>query len=247
MSPNTLYKGSIWEIGKGVLPYSMLQKLTLGSLAFILFSCGPSRWIEPLPVGEKEAQVSLGGPVFTNLGAPIPVPLLSMGMAKGNTENLTSYGAFHLTSLIYGNIHMEGGALYGMRDYQKDSPLAPGLSLGVSVHFATNIDESARLWPQVDFNSYWKFGEKSHLTYFGITNWLEIHNRTNEETVERPPWLISPQAGFRFKMKNGASLGIESKFITPRISNAESAVDYFSFSPDFGAMGIFLSFNQRIQ
>lgn len=58
--------------------------LALGGTA-----CSTTRALRP--VGEKKFQVggSLGGPLFTNLGAPIPAPLLNVYGRYGLTDRLT--------------------------------------------------------------------------------------------------------------------------------------------------------------
>ena len=62
---------------------ALLTHVTLSS------ACTTSRALRPVGAKQWQGGGSVGGPVFTNLGAPIPTPLLNVYGRYGLTEKAT--------------------------------------------------------------------------------------------------------------------------------------------------------------
>lgn len=136
-----------------------------------LWSCTPTRYVRPLAEGEKAIQGSFGGPLLKNFGPPIPVPFITAGAGYGLKPNTTVFGNFHVTSALFGTMQLDLGATQGIL---KPNGWAPGLSASAVANAAFDIHEGHfKLWPQLDANAYWEYGEKRHFGYVGINTWWE--------------------------------------------------------------------------
>ena len=64
-------------------------------------------------VGERngELRASFGGPFFSNLGAPIPLPNLAVGGRYGLTDGFDLDGDLSITGLAYGTIGLTVGGV----------------------------------------------------------------------------------------------------------------------------------------
>src|SRR5262245_35283690 len=70
--------------------------------ALAIVACAPRAPARTLGVGHAEVAGSLGGPLFANLGPPLPLPLLDVGGRYGVTDDVDVLGDVHVTSAVYG-------------------------------------------------------------------------------------------------------------------------------------------------
>lgn len=186
-------------------------------LLFILSSCSSARFVEPLEVGQKQLQISGGGPLLQSDPENLPVPLLSFVIGKGLMEDLTVYNGLHITSAMLNQLHYEGGMLYGLNRYNKEQPWMPGISVNIAMHLSFNFTNVLRLWPQTDLHAYWKVGKHLNL-YTGFNNWFEILNRVESDVLGQSQWLFAPHLGILGELENSGKIGIELKFPSPRLN-----------------------------
>ncbi len=212
----------------------------------LLGSCAPSRLVEPLQRNENSVTVSMGGPVFKNLGAPIPMPLSSISYGRGLTKKISSIASIHITSAIYQNLHFELGGLVGIRSYQKyTNKYLPGVSATVLLNSASSLRGGiSKVWPQIDVNAYWKVWAREDLFYVGISNWFELQNLRAHGEPQPNPWLLSPQIGYNYGFGR-YSANLEVKFIAPNIRNDQLAIEYFSATGKTGALGVYLGVSRK--
>jgi hypothetical protein len=71
------------------------------ALVLALTGCGTTL-TAPLARGTTEVSASLGGPMVALGGAPIPVPLSTVGLAHGVSDTVTVRGALHPTAAAFG-------------------------------------------------------------------------------------------------------------------------------------------------
>ncbi len=219
--------------------------LLLVSILF-LASCAPSRLVEPLKMNENSATISVGGPMFKNLGAPIPMPLASISYGRGLTKRISSIASIHVTSAIYKNLHFELGGLIGIRSYQKyTNKYLPGVSTTLLLNSASSLRGGiSKVWPQIDLNAYWKVMAREDLLYVGICNWIELQNVRAHGEPQPNAWLVSPQIGYRYGFGRYTA-NLELKLIAPNIRNDQLAIEYLSATGKTGALGVYLGVSRK--
>lgn len=215
-------------------------------LCLCMFSCAPSRLVEPLQHNENSVGLSLGGPMFKNLGYPIPVPMSAVTYGRGITPKITTFASVHITALAYQTPMLELGALYGIRAYNKyESPFIPGISVTPMANFAFSFrGGTAKLWPQLDLNAYWNLFDRNDLLYVGLSNWFEFQGTRAFGEPQEHSWIWSPQVGYGYKFGK-YSANAEVKFIGLDKSNQNITVDYLKPFGDQGTIGVFLGINRR--
>lgn len=213
------------------------------SLVVLLWAtaCAPSRFVEPLEKGETAISGELGGPLFTNLDVPMPVPLASGVVGHGFTENITGYGGLHFTSLGFGVVQTELGAVFNFLD--PDSAMA-GLSGALVANTAYDVHEgNFRLWPQVDINLRWPVGPDQNIFYAGASNWFEPRNTAYLGESQKNKLVPAIQTGYIWRGEQW-DVGLEAKWIAVGFNNAESVVDYVGIGQT-GGFGLYLSLTRK--
>lgn len=65
------------------IPSCRVQHWILGVFILSVYACSPTRYVVPLEKGDKEVTAHFGGPMVNFAGAPIPIPLTSIGYGQG--------------------------------------------------------------------------------------------------------------------------------------------------------------------
>lgn len=210
----------------------------------LIASCAPSRFVKPLASGEESVSVSLGGPLIGFSGTTIPIPFTTLAYGKGLDDRTTVFGSLHITSFMYGNLQSDIGILREIIPYDTDNRLIPGLSGTFVVNPVYNLNYgSFKIWPQIDFNTYWHIHKDRKFVYLGLSSWFETA-RTRAHGEEQPnQWLFHPHFGISQQNRKWVNQ-LELKFLSPNISNENIVVDYRSIG-NFGAIGVYYSISRR--
>ena len=64
--------------------------------------CGTTQLLRPVGAGNTRASASLGGPLIVFGGAPVPLPVSTVGVAHGVSESLDLHGDLHPTAAAFG-------------------------------------------------------------------------------------------------------------------------------------------------
>lgn len=204
-------------------------------------ACAPTRFVEPLDKGETAVSGALGGPIFTNLGVPMPVPLTSAVVGHGFSDKITGFGGLHFTSLAFGVVQTEWGAAFNLLD--PDSSMA-GLSGSLVANTAFDLQEgNFRLWPQVDINLRWPVGPDRNIFYAGASNWFEPRNTAYLDQPQKHKLVPAIQAGYIWRGDQW-DVGLEAKWMAVGFNNSETVVDYVGVGQT-GALGLYLSFTRK--
>jgi hypothetical protein len=208
---------------------------------FFLEACHVSRVIQPLDKGEHQIGLGAGGPTIELGGNVLPVPLSSIHYAYGWQDRTTLFGGLHLTSLGYGVAQVDIGGTYG---FLEPSSWKPGLSTSVSGNFLLDFwTYTPSLYPQLDANLYWNYGQKQHVAYLGATNWLELRSMRSHGVVQDRRFLSGIQLGTSINHQLW-SFGLEGKWLAPTRDSRNVTVAYKGFN-GMGATGIYLTINKR--
>lgn len=218
-----------------------MKNLILILVVIFIASCAPSRFVKPLQKGEQALGCSLGGAMIHYGGASIPIPNTSFFYGKGITDQLTVHGSVYGTSLAYGVIQLDGGAVY--RFVGSDSSQW-GMSANMSFNLAIDrYDWKAKLWPNLEWNSYYHLGKRGDFIYGGLGYWFELSGMRAHDQKQDKQVMLYPQLGYSFKKKNW-SLETELRWLAPGRMNLPNAVSYVGIQ-EHGAVGLYFQFIRR--
>lgn len=211
-------------------------------VAAFLASCNATRYVEPLEKGEHAVSVGLGGPVIDFGGVPLVIPLSNIGYGYGLDSNLTVHGGLHTTSLLFYNFHVDAGVTW--QPFESKNKWVPNLSLTPSFNFVRDFNSpNSKLWPSLDINGFWSYGDNGNYFYSGMGNWFEpeAFRSSNRETLEQ--WLPSVHLGTVFKLKR-YQFGFEARWMG---LNAQIDYSFVDFKPlrSPGAYGLYFNVLRR--
>ena len=210
-----------------------------------LFGCASSRFVEPLEANKWAVGASTGGPIVDVNSKPIPVPLSSIEVGYGIDDKTTAYGGVHTTALLFGTAQLDLGVV---RQFAEQDKFVPNVSGALGTNLAFSPSEKAfRIWPTIDLNMYWNYGERRSYFYVGLNNYFDLSSELAHGLEQRNRFLLSPQLGHIFKSKyNTFQLTAEVKFIAPYANNEAAFVDYSSLMGSKGATGVYIGFRKMI-
>ncbi|MEL6672747.1 MAG: hypothetical protein AAFR61_11170 [Bacteroidota bacterium] len=212
--------------------------------------CAPSRIVRPLERGQSAVNGHLGGPMTQVDSLSFPLPLTSIGMAYGLSDQLTAYGHLHLTAASFRTLQLDAGVTYG---FSRPFRLRPGISVSPSLNFmaAPRVDQDTeerllggRLYPQLDAHLWWEYGRKRHVLYTGLSNWFELRGLRAHEEVQPQRWIPSIMLGHTFTGYRW-DITLEARQIAPHISNENLVVNWQSITGGKGATGLYIGFIRK--
>lgn len=221
----------------------MKHTITLITFLSILWSCAPSRFIEPVEEGKLAVGATFGGPVIEFAGAPIPIPLTSIEAGYGYKDNLTISGGLHTTAMFFGDLQVDLGATYQFLDQDR---YIPNVSVSPSLNTVWDIgDKKVKSWPVIDLNAYWNYGKRNSYVYFGANNFIELSPKKALDQDQPTPILFNPQIGHVLKgVDRKWELVTEIKFLSPFSRNTYAFIPYKSLTGSYGATGIFIGYRR---
>lgn len=220
------------------------SRLLLGMFlgVILVVGCAPSRYVRPLEKGEVAVSGSFGGPLFKNFGTPIPVPNITVAAGYGIKEDLTAFAGVNLLSGAFGNIHLDLGV---SKSFLEPERLRPGVTVspGVNLVAGLNPNSGFRLWPAVDANAWWEYGERKHYCYAGLSAWFVLSGEGPHGTDQPQNILPGFQVG-NVWATNKWDFSAEVKWNNFGSVSQDGTVDWQAIS-DRGAAGIYLGITKR--
>jgi hypothetical protein len=178
----------------------LLAALLLGG------GCAQTHIVRPLGKGNGALNVSVGGPFVQLFGAPIPVPIGSVGGAYGVRDDVEVFGQVDATALAFGVLHLSPGVAF--HPVRRDGGWVPTVTVGGSLHLLTNFRE-ARLVPQVTGAAAWRI-RNHHLVYLGMDLGLGF-----QPAGFVPIW--GPYLGGEARVSKRVGLALEVKWLEPHV------------------------------
>ena len=139
--------------------------------------CAVSRGIAPLDRGESAVQVSVGGPFVEYAGAPIPLPISSVGYAYGVDGKTNLHSSLYLTQwVLFGVAGLDLGVA---RELLGADGARPRIMADATVYmfFGDHAPEGAeggfRLFPDINITVGWDLGRWDHHVYLGIDSFFQ--------------------------------------------------------------------------
>jgi hypothetical protein len=227
---------------KKLLQLLRRHRAAIGLLCLgLLASCAPTHYVRPLQQGEVAITGTLGGSVFTNFGYPMPVPNTTIGAGYGITDKLTGYASLYPTSMAFGVLQFDLGAVYGIVE---PSGWRPGVSIAPGLNLAGDVWESRfKVWPQLDANAYWNYGKHRNFVYAGLSSWYELA-ATRAHGQDQPQFILPGfQVGHTLS-GNRMDFTVELKANNLLASNQDLTVAWLGLGSN-GALGIYFGLTKR--
>jgi hypothetical protein len=149
-----------------------------GSLLLLTLcaGCAVSRGIAPLAQGEHAVQISVGGPMMNLQGAPVPLPISSVGYGYGIDGRTHVHGAIYLTQLAFGVGGLDVGVATEMLSADGPRPRIMG-DFTLYMFFGDTAKGGAeggfRLFPDLNLTITWDIGKWDHHVYVGFDNFFQ--------------------------------------------------------------------------
>jgi hypothetical protein len=197
-----------------------------------------SHLVRPVGQGNARFSVSAGGPLLIFHGAPVPVPVTTVGAAYGVRDDVDVHADLHPTAAAYGIAGLDVGfawhPLHGPRG---------ALTLGGAVYGFGNGQDAVLLADP------WLGGMVRVASWFSLS--LGMHNMLRVDTSDPTlrstfPWAPSPFLGLAFRTSGTTELELEFRW-DAAASNARLAAPQYVNLGDYGTLGVLLGFNYQLQ
>jgi hypothetical protein len=171
-------------------PASLSAHACALTCALATVACAPANLSRTLGAGNTELRAALGGPVFQNLGAPIPAPNLHLGGRVGLTDWMDLDGNLNLTATAFSLWAMDLAANFQL--YRRPRGLAVATSARLFILGDLDDAPAARALPEVGL----------HLGA-PLTRWLSLYGGVTSAAQFRapegkPPLFTTPFLGAEF-------------------------------------------------
>jgi hypothetical protein len=213
----------------------------LAILILLCAACAPTRFVEPVAKDHWDATASLGGPLITFDSLVIPMPLTSLAVGYGLTENTTLFGGLHTTALAFNDIQLDLGAL---RQVIAQDHLTPAISIEPVANIVYAMRDGAiRLWPELDANFYWHYIANNNLIYVSSSNWFELSGTRADDAAQSNHWIKNFALGHIFDGEHWQYV-TELKYLQAGTPNQPGPVEYHGISSN-GAFGVYLALTRK--
>lgn len=219
---------------------SCLVVLALAGLASA--GCSTTRSVRPVGEGRFGGGLSVGGPVFTNLGAPIPTPLVSVFGRYGVGPKTDVDVGLHLP--VIRSVGLDVGASHLVLE---PAGFVPAVMVGGRLYFYGNVAAltgprtdggtfgfAPRVYEEVQATASWEPTPQ-------VLLWAGLNVFAQVETASFRPSLL---AGLEFKPIPEFGVALELKQMS-FLENQQFAVVDFIGPGNFGAFAVMLGFRYQ--
>lgn len=219
----------------------MTRFTALAALAFALLAgCSTTRSVRPVGEGKWAAGGSIGGPLFTNLGPPIPAPMVSAYARRGLDARTDLDFGLYFPVIAATGFDVGASRLLVDQDGAWPAVMGGGRLLAFANALVLSGEDpngkpygfSPRLFEELYANASWRVGEAS-LAWAGISLFLQA-----EALIARP----TIQLGFEWRASRLFGLALELKQLS-FLTNQRFAAVAFVGPADYGAFAAQVGFN----
>lgn len=196
-------------------------------------------------------EITFGGPLITNLGAPIPIPNFLIGPCYGVTDDFDITTLVNLTApFTPGLLDLLTGVNWvpiqpGIRNQKNSSERGWGLRGSFSIEWITNFKDGLMIFPTIETAGGWRY--KWFNPFLGVTLGLNSYRYFGTE----PAAILNPFLGAEFIIKDRASLSLKCTVFDCVYDFDESQVDWVYMYKNktekekYGLFGITLGFSWK--
>jgi hypothetical protein len=190
--------------------------LALLLLASGLWGCGYPHTVRNVGAGQTALHASVGGPLFDNLGAPIPIPAVMVGAQRGVTDWWDAHASLNLLAAAYRTAGIDAGSTLRLLRQRGGVPEVTGT---LRLSLLTNFVDGARVYPELEAFASWLVGRR-WLLFGGLSTLYDFFWRTGPRVHWAP--TLGAEVGFGRRY----SLGLALRWISPQAETDRLAVDY---------------------
>lgn len=199
--------------------------LAVSGLAVLGTGCGLATHVRPVPKGRVQLEASVGGPM-ADVGAPIPLPLSTVGASYGLLDRMDVHGHVHLTPLAFFNVPgLDVGATYLALEEQGS---VPAVAVTSRLYAFSNLRDGTLTYGDLSATASWLLARR-WLTYGSLTGMVDFLDGR---------FMWSPAIGEQVLLGSW-SLQLEARYYDPTYRSASSAVHWVS-AGGYGAFGVVL-------
>lgn len=169
--------------------------------------CSITRNVRPVGAGNAAAGLSVGGPIFTNLGPPVPVPLITVFGRYGVTNRLDVDLGLHMPTVRA--IGIDAGAAYLVLDQACGVPavmLGARLALMGNGRAGTNPNTGKlyavepHLFEEIYGTASWAVDD--WLLYSGLSAFMQLeHGKVRPSIIAGGQWRVAPRVALTAEAK----------------------------------------------
>lgn len=199
--------------------------------ALVAASCAPSHAGKTVGRGVLQAEGSLGGPFFDNLGVTIPMPNLPLGARYGVTDQIDVNAHLNALPLVMGGfMALDAGITWGLLRARGET----GFNLATGAGFAlmTDFSTAARVSPLFDMAASYQIHWL--VPFVGFEMALDLWSGEV---------ITNPYGGFEVEVGD-VSFSAAMVWFHPAYDTSASTVEYVS-PRDRGAVGALLGLKIR--
>jgi hypothetical protein len=189
----------------------------------VLGGCSASRAVSPLGKGNTAITTSMGGPVVSYAGVPLPVPIGSVGAAHGVSDRTNIYGSFYWTPVLLFGI--PGADLGVATELFGPMGARPRLMAGATTHVffgdtaAGDPRGGVRVFPDLSAIGSWPIGPHDRSTVWTGLDLLV-------QTAAPADVFLSPLVGAEVR-PGRVGLRAELKWLAATVDNLQGVPDWY--------------------
>jgi hypothetical protein len=120
----------------------------------------------------------------------------------------------------------------------------PGISFSPVLGFAVDVWQGkAKLWPQLDLNAWWEYGERRHYFYAGFSAWIEPAGKRAYGDPQSQHLLPAFQLGNVLSFKS-VDFQVELKANNFSQPNRDATISWLGIGGR-GGLGVYLGLTKR--
>lgn len=196
--------------------------------------CAAHSNLVPLGKGNLETNLGAGGPFIPFSSARIPAPYVTLGADYGVSDRLNANASVHLTAFFYKIAGFDLGASWFPvlnNEFIPTWGIQPRIMLFASMK--SNVQSRFRAYPLLSNSAAWKLG--AGLIYTGFDFVAPMTRPDYDE--ETPHFIVSPFAGYRWKLSENMNLLTELKWHGANVEGNQLAAEYTSLGGN-GALSV---------
>lgn len=168
--------------------------------------------------GKTALNLSVGGQMVDNLGAPLPVPAVVAGGQHGLTEAWDVHGSFHLLAALYKMMGIDMGAT---RRLLREQGWIPEVTASLRLSMLTNFSDGFRIYPELESYASYLLARR-WLVFFGITTLYDFF--WPKDSHVRVHW--GPCLGAEVRFARRYSAGLALRWVSPQQETDRVVVGY---------------------
>ena len=192
--------------------------LVVLQLAAALGGCAYPYTVRNVGADQTVLYASVGGPLFDNLGAPVPIPAVVVGAQHGVTDFWDAHASLHVLAAVYKMAGIDAGSTLRLLRQRGGVPEVTGT---LRLSLLTDFEDGARVYPELEAYASWLLRGRV-LVFGGLFTLYDFFWRTGP----RVHW--GPCIGAEVSLGRRYALGLALRWISPQAQTDRLAVDYVS-------------------